>query len=122
MTFSVPLEEHAKTTFPEDVDITPTAQRYVGFFENVHGEQLVYVHEHGVDPVVYHGDYEWKPVTVVMPKWRIMSKTVAMWVVGDLIVNLAEALWLAACLSASNAVDGNPAEAIATSFVNGPSA
>jgi hypothetical protein len=113
--FTVPLVEHARTPFPPDIDITPTSGRYVGFFENRHGEQLVYVHERGSDPVLYHGDYEWQPVTVTTPVIARVG-TIATWQVGELIVDEAEALWLAGCLSASGASDANPATAIAMAF------
>ena len=114
--FTVPLVEHADTPFPSDIDITPTSDRYVGFFENLHGEQLVYVHGRGSDPVLYHGDYEWLPVTVTMPVFARVA-TIATWQVGELIVDEAEALWLAGCLSASGGSDANPATAIATAFL-----
>jgi hypothetical protein len=115
--FSVPLVEHAKTPFPTDVDITPTADRYVGFFENRHGEQLVYVHERGARPVLYHGDYEWQPTTATMPTFK-RTQGMATWVIGDeLIVDETEALWLAACLAASGATDANVAEVISTQLV-----
>jgi hypothetical protein len=115
-TFSVPLVEHAGTPFPADVDVTVTRQRYVGFFENPHGEQLVYVHEHGADPVVYHGDFAWDPVTATMPA-RARQEGLAYWHVGNMILDETEALWLAGCLAASGAITGNAAEAIADQLV-----
>jgi hypothetical protein len=112
--FSAPLVEHARKPFPADVDVTPSAQRYVGFFANRHSEQLVYVHERGAQPVLYHGDYEWQPITVAMPTFERKGQ-LATWVIGDqLIVDETEALWLAGCLAASGATDANVAEAIST--------
>jgi hypothetical protein len=118
-TFSVPLVEHGETPFPANVEITGTAERYVGFFENRHGEQLVYVHERGSEPVLYHGDYEWNPVPARLPTYKRTFGPLKSWVTGGtLIVDEAEALWLAGCLSASGAVDAQPAQAIATQLVD----
>jgi hypothetical protein len=115
--FSVPLVKHADKPFPADVDIARTGQRYVGFFENRHGEQLIYVHDHDNEPALYHGDYEWRPVTVTMPTYT-RSHGIAHWLISDeLIVDDAEALWLAGCLAASGAVGGDAAEAIATQLL-----
>jgi hypothetical protein len=117
-TFSVPLVEHANTPFPANVEITRTAQRYVGFFENRHGEQLVYVHERDSEPVLYHGDYEWNPVPATLPERSRTFGPLASWVIGgQLIVDEAEALWLAGCRSASGADDAQPAQALATPLV-----
>jgi len=116
-TFSVPLVKHGEKFFPTDVDIARTGQRYVGFFENSHGEQLVYVHERDSEPALYHGDIEWRPITATMPTYA-RSHGIAHWQISDeLIVDDAEALWLAGCLAASGAVDGNAAEAIATQLL-----
>jgi hypothetical protein len=42
---SIPLVLHAGVGFPAEVDLEPSAERYVGYYENQYGEQLVYVHE-----------------------------------------------------------------------------
>lgn len=64
--------------------------RYLGYFENRFGEQLVFVHEDGErDATVFHGDADWEPRRVVdasgLPD------------VGDLILNEEERTFLVAC-------------------------
>ena len=39
-------------------------EAFVAYMPNEYGEQLVYVHEPGETPVLYHGDYAWHPVEV----------------------------------------------------------
>ena len=64
--------------------------RYLGYFENKFGEQLVFVHEDGeLDAAVFHGDVDWEPRRVVdasgLPD------------VGDLVLNEEERAFLIAC-------------------------
>jgi hypothetical protein len=60
------LGAHAGVPFPVDVELERTRDRYIGFFENHFGEQLVYVHERGSQPVLYHADLEWDPRPVLI--------------------------------------------------------
>ena len=87
-------------------DIAPTEDRYVGYYENLHGEQLIYVHERDQQPVIYHSDTAWKPHPAVEPDLGPLGG----WVVGDLIVDGAEALWVLSMLAGSRATDGDPAD------------
>jgi hypothetical protein len=98
----IPLLDHAEQGFPADVELEPSADRYVGFYENQHGEQLVFVQSRGEQPTLYHGDVGWKPVPVEWP--RLLDSPdlpLRPWVCGELILNQGEVLWLAACLDAS---------------------
>ena len=76
-------------TVPAPV-IVERAGRYLGYFENKFGEQLVFVHEDGErDAVVLHGDVDWEPYRVTdaggLPD------------VGDLILSEEERIFLIAC-------------------------
>lgn len=97
---TIPLLEHGGERFPADVDIEPSADRYVGFYENKHGEQLIFLRERGEQPRIYHGDYGWKPISAVWPEKQRLG-SFAPWVVGDLVLDQGEVLWLVACLEAS---------------------
>ena len=64
--------------------------RYLGYFENRFGEQLVFVHEDGeADAAVFHGDVGWEPRRVIdasgLPDF------------GDLVLNEEERAFLTAC-------------------------
>jgi hypothetical protein len=64
--------------------------RYLGYFENKFGEQLVFVHEDGEgDAVLFHGDVDWEPYRVTdaggLPD------------VGDLVLNEEEGAFGIAC-------------------------
>jgi hypothetical protein len=101
----IPLLEHGGEGFPDNVDIEPSADRYVGFYENQHGEQLIFLRESGKQPQLYHGDYGWHPVPAAWPeKHRYPGMALAPWVTGELILDQAEVLWLVACLEASGAL------------------
>jgi hypothetical protein len=82
--------------------VEPTRDRYVGFYENEYGEQLVFLRESGGEPMIYHGDFGWAPVPANWPE-RFNSPGVSLspWVSGELVLNQGEALWIAACLEAS---------------------
>jgi hypothetical protein len=97
---TIPLLEHGGERFPADIDLEPSADRYVGFYENEHGEQLIFMRERGEQPRLYHGDYGWKPVPAVWPERQRLG-SLAPWVAGDLVLNQGEVLWLIACLEAS---------------------
>jgi hypothetical protein len=97
---TIPLLEHGGERFPADVDVVPSADRYVGFYENQHGEQLVFLRERGEQPRLYHGDYGWNPVPAVWPERQRLG-SLAPWVAGDLVLDQGEVLWLISCLEAS---------------------
>jgi hypothetical protein len=100
---TIPLLKHGGEGFPADVDLAPSADRYVGFYENEHGEQLIFLRERGEQPRLYHGDYGWKPVSAVWPERQRLG-SLAPWVAGDLVLDQGEVLWLIACLEASGAL------------------
>ena len=103
---TIPLGLHGGHAFPTDVDIEPKEGRYVGFYENQHGEQLVFVRERGEQPMLYHGDYGWAPLRAEWPeRHRTPMASLSPWVSGDLVLNQGEVLWLASCLSASASVE-----------------
>lgn len=109
-TVAFPLAVHGGSVFPSDVDLRPSPDRYVGFYENMHGEQLVYVHERDRDPLLFHGDHGWSPVTATWPEIQTLPGTpLAPWVAGDLILNQGEVLWLSSCLDASQTIMGRSA-------------
>lgn len=97
---TISLLEHGGDRFPADVDLASSADRYVGFYENEHGEQLIFLRERGEQPRLYHGDYGWNPVPAVWPERQRLG-SLAPWVAGDLVLNQGEVLWLIACLEAS---------------------
>lgn len=64
--------------------------RYIGYFENALGEQLVFVHDEGeADATLYLGDVDWEP--------RRVSDADGLPDVGDLILNREERAFLCAC-------------------------
>jgi hypothetical protein len=64
--------------------------RYLGYFENKFGEQLVFMHEHGeVDAAVFHGDGDWEP--------RRVRDASGLPEVGDLVLDEEEHAFLIAC-------------------------
>jgi hypothetical protein len=64
--------------------------RYVGYFENRFGEQLVFVHDDGEpDSTVFLGDVEWEP--------RRVSDAGGLPDAGDLILNEEERAFVSAC-------------------------
>jgi hypothetical protein len=64
--------------------------RYLGYFENKFGEQLVFVHEDGeLDATVFHGDAGWEP--------RRVRDAAGLPDVGDLVLNEEERAFLSAC-------------------------
>ena len=64
--------------------------RYLGYFENKFGEQLVFVHEDGeAEAVVFHGDVDWDP--------RRVTDAGGLPDVGDLILDREEWTFLVAC-------------------------
>lgn len=74
------------TNFPPEFD-PDTA--FVAYMPNQYGEQMVYVHERGNTPVLYHGDYGWQPVEVDDDGY------------ADLIMHEAEVMFVFACRKAS---------------------
>lgn len=64
--------------------------RYIAYFENAFGEQLVFVHDDGAaDATLYLGDVDWEP--------RRVSDANGLPDVGDLILNREERAFLCAC-------------------------
>lgn len=64
--------------------------RYLGYFENEFGEQLVFVHEDGEpDATVFLGDVDWEP--------RRVSDGGGLPDAGDLVLNEEERAFLIAC-------------------------
>jgi hypothetical protein len=67
------------------------ANRYIGYFENVYGEQAVFVYDHSSQTAtLYMGDAGWET-----------GHRVVGGVAPDLILNEAELLWLRACWQAA---------------------
>lgn len=64
----IPLVGHGGHSFPADVSLEPGRERYVGFYENEHGEQLVYLREPGGEPMIYHGDFGWAQLPAEWPE------------------------------------------------------
>lgn len=91
----------------------PVAERdYVSYFVNEYGEQLVFVYKRDEQrALLLHSDLDWEPKEVegppvagadakdVAPDVRRFFGDVP--VVGDVILNHAEALWLKACFAAT---------------------
>jgi hypothetical protein len=64
--------------------------RYIGYFENTFGEQMVFVHDDGgADATLYLGDVDWEP--------RRVSEENGLPDVADLILNREERTFLCAC-------------------------
>ena len=64
--------------------------RYLGYFVNKFGEQLVFVHDDGEpDATVFHGDVEWEPRRVIDADGLPDA--------GDLILNDEERMFVIAC-------------------------
>jgi hypothetical protein len=82
---------------------------YVGYFVNQHGNQLVFVQRPGgAQAVLLHSDLRWQPERISPDALRIgvdgaraSSVFGRVPIIGDVILNQAEALWLAACFEAS---------------------
>lgn len=103
----IPLVEHGGISFPADVDLERCSARYIGFFENQHGEQLIFIRERDGHPMLYHGDFGWAPLPAEWPQRHKNPKLpLSPWVSGELILSQAEVLWLAACLEASGSFEG----------------
>jgi hypothetical protein len=103
----IPLVEHGGHPFPDDVRLEPSRERYVGFYENEHGEQLVFLREPGEQPLLYHGDFGWAPLPAEWPgRFKSPEVSLSPWTSGELILNQGEVLWLASCIHASGSFDG----------------
>ncbi len=82
---------------------------YVGYFINQHGNQLVFVQRPGeAQAVLLHSDLRWQPEQISPDAFRLGVDGAAassvfgrVPIIGDVILNQAEALWLAACFEAS---------------------
>jgi hypothetical protein len=51
----IPLVEHGGRSFPGDVALEPTRDRYIGFYENEYGDQVVFRREADREPTLYPG-------------------------------------------------------------------
>jgi hypothetical protein len=68
--------------------------RYLGYFENKFGEQLVFVYDDGEpDATVFLGDVDWEP--------RRVSDAAGLPDAGDLILNEEERAFVSACWMAT---------------------
>jgi hypothetical protein len=74
---------------PAAAAIERRAGRYIGYFENAFGEQLVFVHDREPDATLYLGDVDWEP--------RRVSESSGLPDVGDLILNREERAFVCAC-------------------------
>jgi hypothetical protein len=80
----------------------------VGYFVNQHGNQLVFVQRPGeAQAVSLHSDLRWQPerispdaLRIGVDGARVSSAFGQVPIIGDVIMNQAEALWLAACFEA----------------------
>ena len=82
--------------------------RYVGWFENKFGEQLVFVHDDGeLDATVFHGDVDWEP--------RRVTDAGGLPDAGDLVLGEEERAFLIACWIATawRREDARPARRVA---------
>ncbi|WP_285637893.1 hypothetical protein [Lentzea sp. NBRC 102530] len=85
---------------------------YVSYFVNEYGERLVFVRRPKKTAVLLHSDLGWEPKEIagppasggankeLPPEVRRFLNDVP--VVGDIILNHPEALWLKACLAATD--------------------
>jgi hypothetical protein len=81
------LAYHHATPAPA---IEQRPERYIAYFENTFGEQLVFVHDVGeTDATLYLGDVDWEP--------RRVSDADGLPDVGDLVLNREERTFLCAC-------------------------
>ncbi|GGU59828.1 hypothetical protein GCM10010211_26030 [Streptomyces albospinus] len=79
-----------------------TGKDYVGYFQNEHGEELVFAQRRGEKTArLWHSDAEWQMFRVGDHSIRVGSMMDGMITVDDLIINRAEATWLSSCLAAS---------------------
>ena len=83
----LPLKNHHRLSPPRVPDVP---HLYRGYYENQHGEQILYVHDRRTgEAVLYHGDLGWA------------ARPVIEGVAQDLILNADEAAWVAACWNAA---------------------
>jgi hypothetical protein len=86
---------------------------FVAYFVNQHGERMIFVRKSGErTAVLLHADLDWEPKLVEGPPTnaaagRELTPEVRAFLgdvpaVGDVILDPAEALWLKACLMASD--------------------
>ncbi|KAK1179798.1 hypothetical protein B7755_017625 [Streptomyces sp. NBS 14/10] len=79
-----------------------TAKDYVGYFQNEHGEELVFAQRRGEKTArLWHSDADWQVFRVGDHSIRVGGMVDGMITVGDLIINRTEATWLSSCLAAS---------------------
>ncbi|OKI10102.1 hypothetical protein A6A06_05720 [Streptomyces sp. CB02923] len=79
-----------------------TAQDYVGYFRNEHGEELVFAQRRGEKTArLWHSDAEWEMFHVGDHSIRVDGPLDGMITVAGLIIDRAETTWLSSCLAAS---------------------
>ncbi|GAA2367384.1 hypothetical protein [Streptomyces carpaticus] len=79
-----------------------TAQDYVGYFMNEHGEELVFAQRRGEKTArLWHSDADWEMFRIGDHSIRVGEKMDGMITADDLIIDRAEATWLSSCLAAS---------------------
>jgi hypothetical protein len=87
------MEELLRLTNHHEVPAPPIEERpgrYIGYFENAFGEQLVFVHDDGEpDAALFHGDVDWEP--------RRVSDASGLPDVRDLILNREERAFVCGC-------------------------
>jgi hypothetical protein len=66
--------------------VAPRPDRYVGYFENMFGEVMIFVRESkSPTAMLYHSDMDWEPVVVEGGY------------APDIVLNESEMMWLRAC-------------------------
>lgn len=79
-----------------------TAEDYVGYFQNEHGEELVFAQRRGEKTArLWHSDADWEMFRIGDHSIRLDGEWDGMITVEDLIINRQEATWLSSCLAAS---------------------
>ncbi|MDW6060512.1 hypothetical protein SAZ11_24055 [Streptomyces sp. FXJ1.4098] len=79
-----------------------TGKDYVGYFQNEHGEELVFAQRRGEKTArLWHSDADWQVFRVGDHSIRVGGMVDGMLTVDDLIINRTEATWLSSCLAAS---------------------
>jgi hypothetical protein len=93
----------------EPPQIEEAPNRYIGYFQNVYGEQWLFVRERAAaTATLYGGDVAWKPVELSSRDFspdtrrKVHGAPVVGPGDGTLMLNEPEMLWLTACWLASN--------------------
>lgn len=79
-----------------------TTRDYVGYFQNEHGEELVFAQRPGEKAArLWHSDADWDVFRVGDHSIRVDGELNGMITVDGLIINRPEMTWLSSCLAAS---------------------